>query len=542
MNIGDVFGKWTVIDMPPTGRFVVCKCECNTEKKISKYHLLSNNSKSCKRCSLKSRKTWIFFNLNNKFGFLTIIGKSENPIMALCKCDCGVIKEFRIFYLKNGTSGSCGCNRYIKQKNTNIEKYGFPSALSNPDVVNKRTNTIIERYGVDNISKLEHIKEKKKKTCLLNYGVDNPQKSEKISRKTEITNIERYGAKSPLMADEIKNKIKKTNTQRYNNECVLKNKDVREKIKKTNIQKYGNVCSLWGPDISKEIWERKIKKKFQSKGEAHLRSWIEDTFGIIASKSYCGGASPCEIDIHIPEKGISIEYNGDYWHCEKYTPNDYHLEKTQKVREQKKTQLIHIFESEWNKYPQRVKAFLSGKLTKGTPIRASKCDIREVPVREMRDFCEYHLQGPPQSSVVNLGLYHNNELLALATISKPHRQNMGSEYHLSRFITKPGYRVHGGLSKLSQEIYKRFGKFITYVHLRLSDGKSYEKSGYKIINILRPDYWYFDSKTGIVISKQSRMKKKVNTPEGMTEHEHALSEGLFRVYDCGKLKFIYEGK
>ena len=33
------------------------------------------------------------------------------------------------------------------------------------------------------------------------------------------------------------------------------------------------------------------------------------------------------------------------------------------------------------------------------------------------------------------------------------------------------------------------------------------------------------------------IKKVVKTPVNMTEHEHALQDGLSRVYDCGKIRY-----
>ena len=42
------------------------------------------------------------------------------------------------------------------------------------------------------------------------------------------------------------------------------------------------------------------------------------------------------------------------------------------------------------------------------------------------------------------------------------------------------------------------------------------------------------------VSKQSRQKKLVSTPEGMTEREHAKLDGLLRIYDCGKIRYKYE--
>ena len=57
---------------------------------------------------------------------------------------------------------------------------------------------------------------------------------------------------------------------------------------------------------------------------------------------------------------------------------------------------------------------------------------------------------------------------------------------------------------------------------------------------LKPDYFYTDGAG--VISKQSRMKGVVGTPKGMTEGDHALLDGLVRVHDCRKIRFVFKYK
>jgi hypothetical protein len=54
-----------------------------------------------------------------------------------------------------------------------------------------------------------------------------------------------------------------------------------------------------------------------------------------------------ELDILIPQKNIAIEFNGLYWHSNKFKKRDYHQIKTE-LCDEKNIQLIHIFEDEWN--------------------------------------------------------------------------------------------------------------------------------------------------------------------------------------------------
>lgn len=159
---------------------------------------------------------------------------------------------------------------------------------------------------------------------------------------------------------------------------------------------------------------------------------------------------------------------------------------------------------------------------------------------EARDFLNsYHIQGSPGFDSA-LGIYYNNDLMCLASFGKHHRNN--NEWVLSRFVGKTNYNVIGGLSRLVKHGLEKYGNISTWVDLRWSTGLNWIKCGWELTNTLPPDYFYFDNKTGNTISKQTRQKKKIGTPVGLTEHEHALQEKLYRIYDCGKLKLTIKKK
>jgi len=64
--------------------------------------------------------------------------------------------------------------------------------------------------------------------------------------------------------------------------------------------------------------------------------------------------------------------------------------------------------------------------------------------------------------------------------------------------------------------------------------------GFTLSAELPPDYCYVDlSKTKRNrISKQSQKKSRTNCPAGITEREWAVKQGLGRIWDCGKKKWI----
>ena len=47
ISIGETFNFWTIVEIPPTGEFVKCKCICGIEKLVKKNYLKSGRTKSC---------------------------------------------------------------------------------------------------------------------------------------------------------------------------------------------------------------------------------------------------------------------------------------------------------------------------------------------------------------------------------------------------------------------------------------------------------------------------------------------------------------
>lgn len=244
--------------------------------------------------------------------------------------------------------------------------------------------------------------------------------------------------------------------------------------------------------------------------------------------------SPFELDIVIPSINVAIELDGLRWHSK---DKNYHLNKTVNAKKEN-YDLIHIYDLEWKNRKEQVKSFLITKLGKSNRrVYARKCEIRSVDKDTTKDFLnKYHIQGNV-NHIEAFGLYYQDELLSLITLGKHHRNT--SKLVLSRFVGKTGVSVLGGLSKLSKAAFKRYGEFLTWVDRRISNGDNWVKAGWKITNISPPDYFYFDSNKRTIVSKQSRKKSNVKTPEGMTELEHSKIDGLRRIYDCGKITLVY---
>jgi hypothetical protein len=404
-----------------------------------------------------------------------------------------------------------------RREETNLQKYGHINPGANQEVKEKRTKTIFERFGVNNALENKDLLKKSQDTLMKNHGIKNTMQSQIIRDKIKTTNIKKYGSINPMG-----------------------NKDVVDRIKKTSLEKYGYDNPSKSPLIKEKILKAQIEnqKSGSSKGERSIRDYIE-SLGLSTQKYYIGGANPREIDILIPEKKIAVEYNGAYFHSEKFAKmtSRYHLNKTLMCQE-KGIKLLQFFDFEWEDRNKQVKSFLRSALGKNErKIYARKCEIVELNKIDTNQFLEdYHILGKTLYNH-SYGLVCDNELLALITIGKHHRGR--DEWILSRYVGKENVTVIGGLTRLCEYAKQKHNTIYTWIDFRMSDGQNWIKNGWEVIHQLPPDYFYIEAKTHKIISKQSRQKKKINTPIGMTEHEHALHDGLYRIYDCGKIKLKY---
>lgn len=277
----------------------------------------------------------------------------------------------------------------------------------------------------------------------------------------------------------------------------------------------------------------------QSKSEKEIYEFIQ-SLNIPCEESNRSILNGRKIDIFAPNNSIGVEFDGLYWHNELNKNNNYHLIKT-KLCESKGIRLIHIFEDEWIDKKEIWKSMLRNIFSKTeNKIYARKCVIKEVAHKNKNDFLNSnHIQGTA-NSLINLGLYYNDELVSLMTFGKP-RINMGGKseegvWELVRFCNKLNTSVVGGASKLFKHFVKTYNpnEVISYSDKRWAIGNLYEKLGFAHDHDSRPNYYYV-----IGCNRENRFKYRKDRliAEGYdpnkTEHEIMLERKIFRIYDCG---------
>lgn len=520
------------------------KCDkCCFEKTISyklyKSYGYNNGEYYCRKCKLKINNIKKY-GVENVFQIKDVKEKIKKTIK----------KNYGVEYI----SQSNDIKKKIKE--TSLNKYGKEHHLKNYDILQKQKNTNIKKWGVENISQLDEVKNKKVATSLNNYGVKYIFLDKKFKDNLIKNNLEKYGVKYIFQSNEIQKKIKETSLNKYGVDNPSKNNTIKEKIKKSNINTshkkilesnkniinidsdnrvfnmYCNTCNK-NFDIGYALFYKRRETntcicticneidKYQSGLEIQLQLFIKENYkGSIISNFKLNEK---EINIYLPDLNLGFEFNGLYWHSELHKPKNYHLDKT-KLCENNNIQLIHIWEDDWIYKQDIVKSMILNKLNLNkNRIYGRKCIIKEVADNNIiRNFLnENHIQGYTGSNI-KLGLFFKNKLVSLMTFK---RNSNG--YELNRFCNLLNTTVIGSGSKLLNYFIKNYStKIITFSNNSYSNGNIYLKLNFKKIYELKPDYHYVIN--NIRIHKFNLRNKN--------------TDNIFRIYDAGKIKYIYESK
>ena len=278
----------------------------------------------------------------------------------------------------------------------------------------------------------------------------------------------------------------------------------------------------------------------RSKAEKEIAEFLKEYVNIKESDRKTLGNR--ELDIFIPSLNLAIEYNGLYWHSNKFVEDNYHKEKLELCLE-KGIRLVQIFEDEWRDKKDIVKSRLLNLINKTqNKIYARNCEIREVDSKESLLFLEQnHIQGK-LGAKIRLGLYYNNELVSLMTFGNL-RKSLGSkgedtDYELLRFCNKTNTTVIGGASKLLKYFKKKYTytSLISYADRRWSEGNLYKNLDFELVSKTKPNYFYTK---GVYRENRFKYRKsEINkNKENKTEREIMSELGYYRIYDAGTLKF-----
>lgn len=571
------------LDLPNGSNFeITAVCDfCSNTRKL-KYNRYLKNTKnntieySCKKCSnIKSKRTkkikYGDENWNNKsksketrnrktFDQNNIIKEKRKET---CLSKWGVVNPSQVNYIKE------------KRKKTYIDNYGVENPFESIEIKNKIKETCLSKWGVENYINSDDFNKKYKEYFLNNYGVDHYSKSDEFKVKFEETCLKRWGAKTNLMNDEIKNKISNTNLVRYGFDHVMKNKDISLLNTKSLINNRNNFFDNLGYvyidyDFDKKVYKLKNKEcghlfdisydlfrsRIKYNNSSCLFCYPKDNLSSIKEKeifnwiSYLGIKSiendrnsiKKEIDILLPDLKIGIEFNGLYYHSDKFKEKNYHLDKTIKCNEVG-ISLIHIWEDDWLYRKDIVKSILLNRFKLLTnKIYARQCVIKMVDSKSSKKFLnENHIQGNTTSSI-RIGLYKDDELVSLMTFGN-RRINSKNNFELIRFCNRINTLVIGGANKLFNFFLKEFlvSNIVSYSDISMFDGGLYKKLGFENDGNTSLNYYWTDlNKRYHRFNFNKKKLVKLGYDENLTEEKIMKSIGFYKIWGCGQIRWLFK--
>ena len=254
-------------------------------------------------------------------------------------------------------------------------------------------------------------------------------------------------------------------------------------------------------------------------------------------------------DCYIPRLKLHIEFNGLRWHSTRFQPDTQMHVKRQRLAEENGCRMVFIHEDEWRYNRDAVKCYLWHLLGKSDSVYARKCRVMPVDAGIAVGFYhKYHIQGCVQGYEVNLGLYHGEDLIACMSFSRktsnrtaPYSEGL---WELVRFACKNS--VVGGATKLFKHFVAEYKpqRVVSFSLNHLFTGKVYETMGFKLDKILRADYQYVDTKNVRRLHKSNFQHRRLaerfeDYDATLTEEQNCAKHNLYRIYDCGKKRWVW---
>ena len=569
------------LDLPPGSNIyieILCdNCGAESTTKYNKYYKSTNGSSNnnyCKKCShIKAKETKL-----ERYG-------DEN--------------YHNILKAKETKLERYGDENYTnreKSRNTCKTKYGYENVSQVSDIKEKKVKTCLENHLCENPFQSEEIKSKIRETNLNRWGnkhyllsddaknkynefceklgVSHYSKSDDYKEKIEKTSMYKWGVKHIFQSSDIQEKISKTNYIKYGFDNVMRNKDIslmktKEFVDSRNLffnnlgyeyinydfdehlYKLKKISCKHEFNINYDLFRSRIKynndsclicypkNELSSIKEKEMFNWLK-TFNldIIENDRTLIGK---EIDIYLPDFKIGIEFNGLYYHSDKFKEKTYHIDKSNRCKEVG-IELMHIWEDDWVYRKEIVKSIILNKLNLNTDkIYARKCKVRVINSKISKEFLNNnHIQGSTTSSI-QLGLYFDDYLVSVMTFGN-RRINSKNSFELIRFCNIINTNIIGAASKLFNYLLNTYNvtDIVSYSDISLFSGDLYEKLGFENNGKTSLNYYWTDLKNKYHRFNFNKKKLiKMGYDRDLTEEQIMKNIGYYKIWSCGQIRWIY---
>lgn len=248
------------------------------------------------------------------------------------------------------------CRKLDKKSfSINKEKYkartGYDHPMHNPMVRQKHEEHNLKVYHAKHFFGSEKGKDVLKESYNRNLGVDNPSYSPDVVKRISLSQRKTHYYEKLLKDQYVKPLFTFEKYSTINRavdwlwwECQRCGRPFAALIAHgtKNAAKSYAICPYCFP-----------KRKFNSTEEFLITDWLSSltSCNVYHRQPINRNTINGELDIFIPDLNFAIEYNGIYWHSEKFrnesTTNHYSIFEKTKQCEEKGIILFHIYEDEW---------------------------------------------------------------------------------------------------------------------------------------------------------------------------------------------------
>lgn len=289
----------------------------------------------------------------------------NNTYTAKCQCKCGNIKLVPASRFARGNiKKSCGCYRHSQEFSEKQRRY----ILDRPEIIEDSIKKTKEWHD----NNPDKVKERNKKVS--NWFKENPDKVKEKERRHKQW-FKDNPDKVRKQADHFRqlNAIRRADSLCNANLSFVHNDDIAillssknnsHSIVRTECPKCGEYCGHPFHNVY-NYTTGKLTPRLCKRCYSNGTSYYEDNVQGFISTFYYGECirnsrniiSPLELDLYYPEKKIAIEFNGDYWHSEKFKDSEYHYNKFRQCLD-KGILLVSIFELEWRNRHHLIESYL----------------------------------------------------------------------------------------------------------------------------------------------------------------------------------------
>ena len=328
----------------------------------------------------------------NKLVILSITRNEDSSITTFCKCDCGTICNKYLHKVVSGSVKSCGSYIHRLEWGKNHSQY----YRDHPEVGARAGENIKEWYS-NNKSIVDSRSDQHRQ-----WWVSNKHRISEFTAKFEqCCKDKRLECKFIDLLEIISPDYV---------EDLLSGNIKRNDIIMTKCP----ICCNYGEHRFHDIYligQDKLKYDRplicsncqQSKvsfPEQEIADYISEFYTEKPIRNSRSTIMCKELDLYYPEKRIAVEFNGIYWHSEKFKDQDYHYNKF-KLCSDNDILLISVFEDQWNLNKDSIKLYIRDTFNDTINTLSYRDDGAidlNFPIRDL-DLTLYNIE--PHSYIVN---------------------------------------------------------------------------------------------------------------------------------------------